>query len=51
MDGTDIQSKIDPIELMGWEIGVWYSILILFGIGMFYRITALLSLKLLVTKL
>ena len=51
MDGPVGEKEVDPINLMGWEIGVWYSILILFGIGLFYRITALLSLKLLVTKL
>ena len=43
--------KLDPISLMGWELGVWKCIIILFAIGMFYRLTALLSLKLLVTKL
>ena len=51
MEGPVEKTEVNAIDLMGWEIGVWYSILILFGIGLFYRITALLSLKLLVTKL
>ena len=52
LDNSPMQTKeLNPIDLLGWELGVWKCIIILFAIGMFYRFTALLTLKLLVTKL